>query len=278
MWNKLTTYSLLIISFISVASCKSKKPLLKDLEAAEIQAKTKANEIIRKVHENKFDFENLSALIKTKYETSKGESQSFKTFLKIRKDSAIWTAVTYLNIPIMQALITPDSVKIMNQRDKKYFIGTIDYVSTQFKVPINYSHIQNLLVGNPISLDTTEDHYFVNVDDDIYISSVKPTELESILKGDKIFFGWIYRYWINELYRPGKTVLHNPGQGNSLEIFQEDFNKEHGMPFPNKTKAVFVSQKDTIDIRLNYNKVKLNKDFEIKFNIPDKYEPYETND
>lgn len=279
MWNNFSLGIFFLISFITIASCKSKKPLLKDLQAAEIKAKTKANEIIVKVNENNFQFENLSAIIKAKYKSSvTGENQSFKTYLKIRKDSAIWTAVTYLNIPIFQSIITPDSIKFINQRDKKYFVNTIDYVGTLFQVPINYYHIQHLLVGNPISLDTSNDHFFVNIDDDIYISSVRPSQLESILNGDEVFFGWMYRYWINELYRPGKTVLNNPGTGRSLEINQTDFNKEHGMPFPNKTKAIFSSQKDTLDVRINYNRVKLNKPLNMKFIIPAKYEPYESED
>ncbi len=268
-------YMFIILSAVILGSCKSKKALIKELEALDIQAKTKASEIIPKIKAADFDFEWISAKIKTKYKTSGGDGQSFTTYLKIRKDSIIWATITYLNIPVMTSIITPDSVKVLNKKDKKYFLGSIDYVTDVFKVPIDYYQIQNLLVGNPISLDTTEDHYLVDIDDDIYLSSLKQSELAPILKGEKIHFGWVYRYWINELFKTGKTILDNPGRGNSLEITQTDYNKKNGMLFPNKTRASFVSQKDSIDIRINYNKVKVDVPQTLKFSIPSRYTPYE---
>lgn len=276
MWNNSKTYFTILVSLaILLASCRSRKNIIKDIEAADIQAQTEASEVIDSVRKSKFDFEWLSAIIRTKYETSKGESKSFKTYLKIRKDSAIFSTITYLNIPVLSTLITPDSVKVMDKTKKRYFIGSSQSVGDYFKVPVDFYNIQNLLVGNAISLDSNDKHYLARLNDDVYLSSVKNSELPAILSGEKVYFGWMYRYWINEYYKPGKTILDNPGKGSSLEIVQDDYIKIDDVPFPNHTNAVFSNPTDTFNIKLNYNRVKINKPFEFKFNIPSKYEPFE---
>jgi hypothetical protein len=273
--NNSIKYIAIIVLAFTLANCKSKKGLLRDEDAADIEAFTKAKTVIKEIKQNDFDFEWLSGKIKTKYKTSAGESQSFKTYLRIRKDSAIWATVTFLNVPVMTAILTPDSVKILNKKDKKYFLGTFDYITQFVKTPIDYYQIQNLLVGNPISLDTNKPHYIVEIDSDIYLSSMKKSKLEPILKGDEEHFGWIYRYWINELYSPGKTILNNPGYGNSLTIEQTDYKRIDNYPFPNKTDATFTSNKDTIEIKLNYSRIKTNESEEMPFEITPKYSAYD---
>lgn len=273
--NNILKFIFFALTILIFANCKSKKGLIKDIEAADIEALAKANNVIELVKEKDFEFEWLSAKIKTKYKTSGGESQSFKTYLRIRKDSAIWATVTYLNVPIMTTIMTPDSVKLLNKRDKKYFVGTFDFITDFVKTPIDFYQIQNLFVGNPISLDTTNPHYIIDKDDDIYLSSIKQSELEPILNGEKIHFGWIYKYWFNELYKPGKTILDNPGNGNCLTITQNDYKKIIDIPFPNRTEATFTSQKDTIEIKLNYSRVKANMPQAMPFKVTSKYTPYE---
>lgn len=273
--NKYLHFLIIISTALILANCKSKKGLIKDVDAADIEAFTKATSVIKLVKENDFNFEWLSARIKTKYETSSGEDQTFKTYLRIRKDSAIWATVTFLNVPVLTTIITPDSVKVLNKKDKKYFLGTFDYITDFVKTPIDYYQIQNLLIGNPISLDSTQKHYIVEMNNDIYLSSMKQSELEPILNEDKVYFGWIYRYWINELYSPGKTILNNPSSGNSLTIEQNDYKRIDNMPFPNRTDATFTSNKDTILIKLNYSKIKTNEPEEMPFEITSKYNSYD---
>lgn len=274
MSNNLKYIFIIALAFI-LANCKSKKGLIKDVDAADIEALTQAKTVINQVKENDFDFEWLSAKIKTKYKTSAGENHSFTTYLRIRKDSAIWATVTFLNVPVMTTVLTPDSVKVLNKRDKKYFLGTFDYITDFIKTPIDFYQIQNLLVGNPISLDTAKSHYIIKMNNDVYLSSMKKSELEPILKKEKEYYDWIYRYWINELYSPGKTILNSPGQQKSLLIEQNDYKRIDNLPFPNRTEATFTSYKDTIEIKLNYNKIKTNNPEEMPFVITDKYSPYE---
>lgn len=275
MWSRTNIYPvfLLFLVVLIVASCRSRK--IKNINAADIKANTEANQVIDSIHKYDVDFDYLKAVIKTKHETSKGENQSFKTFLKIKKDSAILATITFLNVPLLSTLITPDSVKLLDKRGKKYFVGTTQSVGEYFKVPVDFHNIQNVLVGNAIAIDTGYNHYLIRQGNETYLSSVKNSELPAILSGNKVYFGWMYRYWINEYYRPGKTILNNPGKGNSLEITQTDYKKIKGIPFPNKTEAVFSTPTDTINLKLNYNRVKLNKSFDVKFKIPSHYKPFE---
>ncbi len=272
MWSR---YVHILLILLLLVSCKNKKKILKDIEAADLKAKMEASDVITEMKKNEFNFTTLKAIIKTKFKTSSGENQSFKTLLLIKKDSAIEANVTYLNIPILSTLITRDSIKFVNRREKKYFVGSIASVSEYFKVPVDYHNIENLLVGNAISIDSTKDHYLIDFEEEVYLSSIKKSELKDIIDNKKTLDGWMYRYWINEYFRPGKTILNNPKKESSLEIIQKDYIQIEGQEIPNHTTAVFSNPYDTIDIKLNYNKLKLDKPIEFKFDITDKYEPYE---
>ena len=48
---------------------------------------------------------------------------SFKTSIRMVKDSAINTTITYAKIPIINSIITSDTVKVINKRDKCYNCG-----------------------------------------------------------------------------------------------------------------------------------------------------------
>lgn len=272
MWSK---YLNILAICLLLVSCKNKKRILRDIEAADLKSKMEATDVIKEMKANEFEFNTLKAIIKTKFKTSSGENQSFKTLLQIQKDSAIEANVTYLNIPVLSALITKDSIKFVNKRDKKYFVGSIESVSDYFKVPVDYKNIENLLVGNAISIDTTKDHYLIDFEKEVYLSSIKKSELKEILNGNKSYDGWMYRYWINEYFRPGKTILNNPLKESSLEITQRDYIQIDDQEIPNHTTALFSNPVDTIDIKLNYNKIRLNKPLEFKFDITEKYDPYE---
>ena len=68
--------------------------------------------------------------------------------LRIRRDSAIWLSGSLLGIEGVRALLTPDSVRVVNRLEKSYFTGDYAYLSQLLNVPVSYQQMQDILLGD----------------------------------------------------------------------------------------------------------------------------------
>ena len=271
--NKPLVYilSLLFISTLLV-QCKAKKPLL-DTEEGKIYhfSKTQADTIVREVLMNNFEFDNLKAKIKTKFKSREKQNLILGTFLKIKKDSVIHATISVLGFPAVVALITPDSLKFINKKDKKYFEGDFSYVSQLLNTEITFAQLQDLLVGNPIKMDSNYAHTLIQENEEFFIHPLSQTQLNTDENSDD----WKVKFWINELFKAGKTIVSSENRETQIEIFQADYNKTEGQLFPNRTKVEVITPKDSISILLNYQRVKINTEMDFDFSIPDNYTKYD---
>lgn len=273
--NKVYSYIIfLAFSSMLLVQCKAKKPLI-DSKAQITLSKSKADTIVKNVIANNFQYQDLKAKINTRFKSRERNNLAFGTFIKMKKDSAIHATISVLNIPIVVALITPDSLKFINKKDRKYFVGEFSYVSEMLKTDLSFNQLQDLLVGNPVMTDTLNSHYLIEENNDFFISTLSKNELverskTAIKKGE-----WKVKYWINELYKTGKTIISNDSTNTRIEIFQADYKKVAGQNFPNRTKAEIVTANDSISVHLNYQRVKINSNVQFSFSIPEHYTPYE---
>lgn len=266
----------LFVSSLTLIQCKAKKPLI-EIEEDRIYhfSRNQADTIVKNVLANNFEFIDLKAKIKTKFKSRERKNLSFGTFIKMKKDSSIHATISFAAIPVLVAYITPDSLKFLNKKDQKYFVGDYSYVSKLLNTDISFAQIQNLLVGNPITLDSNRNNYFIEEENDIFISSLNPSQIKARKESRNPSSEWFIKYWVNELYKTGKTVMENDSSDTKIEVFQADYNKVSGQNFPNRTRAEIITPKDSISLILNYQRVKINTDLEYSFSIPDHYTPYE---
>lgn len=98
------------------------------------------------VRAKNLDFRYLSAKGKAQIDAN-GEKHSANLNVRMRKDSVIWLQASILGIGV-RALITPDSVQIVNQLERTYYAGNFDYLQRQFNVPITFVQLQAMLIGD----------------------------------------------------------------------------------------------------------------------------------
>lgn len=101
------------------------------------------------------DFRYLAAKGKAQI-SANGENYSANLNVRMRKDSVIWLQASILGLGV-RALITPDSVQVLNMLEKTYYAGNFDYLRRQFNVPVTFAQLQALLLGDylPAATDTT---------------------------------------------------------------------------------------------------------------------------
>ena len=259
---KYTISILLIVGF--AFGCKTRKELKISSVTQDSESMLQADSVLQKVSENHYNFTNFKAKIKVKYDDNKDEKYTFTTLLKIKKDSIIYANITAFGLPIATIYITPDSVKFLNRRENNYFIEHYSYIETKLNTIIKFKDIQNLLTGNLVSLDTTKSHYLINEPNGYFISEIPQGKVQNT----KIH---PIKYWINELYKPGKTIINRVETNSIITFTNTEYKNVKEQLFPDKIEATFISPKDSIDILLNYNRIKNEKNSTFKFTIPKNY-------
>ena len=68
--------------------------------------------------------------------------------LRVRRDSAIWLSGSLIGIEGVRALLTADSVRVINRLEKTYFAGDYAYLSQLLNVPVSYQQMQAILLGD----------------------------------------------------------------------------------------------------------------------------------
>lgn len=84
----------------------------------------------------------------------KGNKQGANLALRMRRDSIIWVSAGLAGIEGVRAVLTHDSVRVMNRLDKTYFSGGYDYLSKLLNVPVSFAQMQALLLGDYLPAPT----------------------------------------------------------------------------------------------------------------------------
>lgn len=138
--------SALVLAALALASChrvpSSSGKLGPGTSTAAATVKTPAG--IKTTNTN---FQYLSG--KGKVHFTRGSVDQNANFnLRVRRDSAIWLSGSLLGIEGVRALLTPDSVRVVNRLDKSYFAGDYAYLSQLLGVPVSYAQMQAILLGD----------------------------------------------------------------------------------------------------------------------------------
>jgi hypothetical protein len=208
---------------------------------------------------NHVDYRTFSAKVKVHYEGGDGKDNEFNAFIRMEKDSLIWISVNaLLGFEAIRMLVTPDSVKILDRLKKVSRFRSVSYLQEEVHLPVDFKTLQDLLLGNPIFLDTAHIVFY-----------------KSETKGVSLFStGTTFRNYLT-LGADG-TLQHcklddtDPMRSRTGDMTYGEYDYSLGVPFSTYRK-VSVAEKSKVDIELNYKQVKFNEGFNIPFSIPKNY-------
>src|SRR5437016_2989966 len=104
---------------------------------------------------NHIDYRTFSAKLNIDYVDADDKKYNVNANLRMYRDSTIWVSVNAIfGIEGLRALITKDSVKILDKQNKLYTARSIEYLQEVSALPVNLSTLQDLLIGNAVFLDS----------------------------------------------------------------------------------------------------------------------------
>lgn len=162
-------FGFLIIMISSCATSKkvqvikdalSKTDTTKNQMVAEIK-KVDSMAIVKNILSNitdaKLDYRSMNARIKVDYESPKN-SYNFLANVSMLKDSQIYITIRFdMGIIGVKAFIKKDSITLIYPTKKTNSIERkpISYLQEVIKIPFNFNTLQDLILGNPIFMDSS---------------------------------------------------------------------------------------------------------------------------
>ncbi|MBC7828032.1 MAG: DUF4292 domain-containing protein [Chitinophagaceae bacterium] len=264
---------IIVIGLIGLlSSCRSTKRIQtvmskKDTTqvTANRQADSKADSIrfIQQVYgtiqRNKISFNTFSAKVKVNFEGNDGKKSDFNAFLRLKKDSALWISINAaLGIEAFRIMITRDSVKVLNKLEKIAQLRSLGYLQEVAKIPLSFTELQNLIVGNAPYLDSN-------------IVSYKNEEASVSL----VSLGDLFKHFLtvskNEFQlQHSKLDDVDKIRARTCDITYGDYETKNGVSFSTFRK-ITVSEKAKLDIEMQFKQFDFNEQLNFPFNIPRNY-------
>lgn len=272
MKNKGLIYFMTILLGFASFSCKTKVPGV-------VTKRISEKNLVAKLFENSaIDYDFFYTKINVEYKDSK-KSQSFKSSVKMRVDSAFSGTISKGPIIAATYLINKDSVKSTNKMTKCYFTENLSYISSIIGVELEYEEFQNLIVGKPLYLD--EDIHYKQVKDKLkhyYILSSHKKRKFKRIDNDKLNLDkeknndiFIKYYLSPDSVNLVKMNIEIPGDTVRIDVNYEKSQLIDNFEVPELTTIKIVHPRDSIFLELNYSKVKINQPKTIKFSVPSTY-------
>lgn len=263
-------YLLLLSGMLLLFSCGSSKKftstfpatdsLFNETGLADSPLRDSALKDLQTLHDNQIDYRTFSAKIKVNYADANGAQPEGNVVLRLYKDSAIWISLSgsILNLEIYRAFITPDSVTVLNKLDK-----TVEHLPFRFMeeiahIPLNFSSLQDLIVGNPLFLNDS-------------ITGYQSSEKQTLIATEGELFKNILSLSAgSKLLQTSSLTEKDTTIKRSINLFYGDYDLSGDKPFP-ASREIIVNDESKIKIALNFKRHEFNNELSLIFNIPANY-------
>jgi len=187
-----------------------------------------------------------------------GNSNDVTLNIRIKKGQKIWVSVTAIaGIEVARALITPDSILVINRLEGVYIDKPFSYVNTLAGDRVNYGTLEALLTGNAIPELINENASLQTHADTVTLSG----NLDNL----------IFKLLIGPGMKVAQTNLDNADAQQSLQVVNSNFVQIGNKSLPAQIDIASVVKTKKIQVNLHYIKTEFDQPLEFPFSIPSRY-------
>ncbi len=222
-------------------------------------------ETLRSIQDKRIEFTTFSAKIDLDYEDADGKKYNVNAHVRMYKDSVIWISITaILGIEGLRVLITPDSVKLLDKQNKVYMPRSVSYLQEVTALPLDLATLQDLLIGNPVFLDSN------------IISYSRNANTISLQSNGQFFKNLFTVGETDKLVQTSKLDDIDIARSRTCYLTYSDYEDEKGpggfkVNFATK-RTIHVAEKKKLDIKMDFKQVDFNEKLSFPFSVPKNYE------
>lgn len=218
------------------------------------------NAVVSGLKARQINYTTFNAKVNVDYKGGDGKNYDMNATVRMYKDSAIWISVNaVLGIEALRALITKDSVKLINKLDKTYTARSISYLQEVSQLPLDLKTLQDLLIGNVVYFDP-------NV-----VSYSKDANTVSVLSLGRWFKNLITMSENDRAIQRIKLDDADISRNRTAVLGYSDYETKKGPAFPTK-RTITIAEKSRLDIKLDFKNYDFNSDVSFPFSVPKNYE------
>jgi hypothetical protein len=213
----------------------------------------------KRIISNRISFTSFSAKIAVDYEDAEGKKYNVVANLRMYKDSVIWVSITgALGIEGLRAYITPDSVKLMDKQNKNYITRSVSYLQEVTELPLDMASLQDLLLGNPVFLDSN------------IVSYSKSADAISLMSNGEFFKNLLTIGESDRQIKSSKLDDLDELKNRTCYLTYGDYENRNGINFATK-RDINVAEKKKLDIKLSFRQYDFNETLSFPFSVPKNY-------
>ncbi len=228
-------------------------------ETPKVDSAAIVKEIMEKIMKSSINFNTFNAKIKVDYEGPE-ESQHVNAYLSMIKDSVIFVKIALPPYGVVaNVLVTPDSVILIKLKGGKSIqYRSIAYLQDVTQIPFDFSTLQDLIVGNPVFLDSN-------------VVSYKWSNNQLLV----LMVGNMFKHLVT-LDNTDFRVLHSKLDDVDIQRNRTcDITFSNYQPVNNFLFATFrqisVAEKSKLDIFLDFKEFSFNEPLKYTFSVPKNY-------
>lgn len=218
-----------------------------------------AQEVYSKILKNKIEYTTFNGKVRIGYSSKEG-SDDATAYVRLRRDSALWLSLRgALGIEGFRILVTRDSVKVLDLLKKTVQSRGISYIQEVTGLPFNFNAMQDLVVGNPVFIDSNIVSYNAN----------NSNEFEIVMNGS------IFRNLVT-VDKNDYKILHSRLNDNSTvssrtcNISLGGYEASGDFLFSTQRK-ISVEERSKLDVTLDFKQYSFNQPVSFPFSIPKNY-------
>ncbi len=213
----------------------------------------------QRILKQQVQYTTFSAKIDIDYFDDNGKRRGVNAHIRMYKDSILWISITGpLGIEGMRAYITQDSVKLIDKLNKKIILRSVTYLQDVTELPLDLSLVQDLLIGNPVFLDSNIVSY-----------STKPGNI-SLLSIGEDFKNLFTIDADSKLTISSKLDDKDPLKNRTCHLSYSNYQTNNGISFPTY-RDINVSEKKKLEILMEFKQYAFNETLTFPFTVPKNY-------
>ncbi len=260
----------LVVLIILVTSCRSTRKIStamskKDsttvvINPTEKDSAKRVENALGKIKSGLIDFNTFAAQMKIDYSDSRDKKYDVNAFIRMKKDSIIWISINaILGIEAFRVMITPDTVSVLDKINKTIQYHSFEYLREMTSLPVDFSTLQDLIIGNPVFLDSNIVAYTENET----ITSL--TAVGSLFKNFASFYNHP-----DFLLQRSKLDDVDVTKSRTADLSYQDYEQNGQRKFSTKRK-ISIAYKNKLDIALEFKKIEFGSIQNYPFSVPSKY-------
>ena len=228
-------------------------------------------------------------------------SKSFKAHVRCVTDSAAWISVVpALGIEVARALLTTDSLKVLDKLGDRFWVGDTAQAKRKFGLAPDLSLFQQALFGMPIGLDPKEKYKSEREDGQYTLTSkekrrfrraaedlaaddtladdrdMNERRLERTLRRAEKKDAIVFKYWLEpDSLRVTRVLISDLAHDQQADVRYSLRTTVNGRSLPARLSLSLSDPARHAEVIFELDRISLDGPLQLNFRIPEKFVPME---